>query len=409
MTMPPALPRAVAVLLATVALAGCQTKRKPDYARPLPPGATALRSVPERDWPDLAAAYGNRDVYLEVALDESLRWFDAPSSRRHFPFEGVTHEQARASVVAFRDLLERAPNATAFESEALRIFEVMESVGYNDEGVVLFTGYYAPVFPASRVRTERYGYPLYARPDDLVTDPVSGAPHGRRGADGATTPYPTRNEIESGNLLAGTEVVWLQDSLSAYLVHVNGSAKLRMPDGSMMHVGYAGKTDRPYTSLGKEMVADGLLDADDVDLPAIRRVFRRDRAAVERLMARNESYVFFTESDGDRWPAGSLGVPVTERTSLATDKKIYPRGGVVLVDTDAITLTDGPRPFLRFMLDQDTGGAIRAPGRADIFMGIGKGAEIMAGGQYAEGRLYYLLLKPRHVRKYAETRAVQVP
>jgi membrane-bound lytic murein transglycosylase A len=112
--------------------------------------------------------------------------------------------------------------------------------------------------------------------------------------------------------------------------------------------------------------------------------------------------VFFTEMDGARWPAGSLGVRVTEQASLATDKKIFPRGGVVLVDTKAMTYGSGHRPFTRFMLDQDTGGAIRAPGRADIFMGIGKGAEILAGGQYAEGHLYYFILEPQHVGAYRD-------
>jgi membrane-bound lytic murein transglycosylase A len=415
MTMPHPSPfasprlRTLALLVAAVALAGCQSKPKPDYARPLPPGAAALRPVPEKDWPDLAGAFVNRDSSLRVALDESVRWFDAPSSRQHFPFQGVTHERARASVIAFRDLLARSANAHAFETEALRLFDVLESVGYNDEGIVLFTGYYAPVFRASRARTERFRYPLYARPGDLVTDPVSGAPRGRRLADGTVATYPARAEIETTNMLAGTEIAWLEDALSAYLVHVNGSAKLRLQDGSTMHVGYAGKTDRPYTSLGKVMVEEGLIKPDEVDLREIWSVFRRKPAKVEQLMQRNESYVFFTESAGDSWPAGSLGVPVTERSSLATDKKIYPRGGVVLVDTDAITLTDGPRPFLRFMLDQDTGGAIRAPGRADIFMGIGKSAEIMAGGQHAEGRLYYVLLKPRYVSEYANERRASQP
>ena len=92
---------------------------------------------------------------------------------------------------------------------------------------------------------------------------------------------------------------------------------------------------------------------------------------------------------------------VTPETSLATDKKIYPRGGVLLVDTQAVTFSSGNRPFLRFMLDQDTGGAIEAPGRADIYMGVGPGAEILAGGQYAEGRLYYFFLKPQFIDRYA--------
>jgi membrane-bound lytic murein transglycosylase A len=121
-------------------------------------------------------------------------------------------------------------------------------------------------------------------------------------------------------------------------------------------------------------------------------------------MYANESYVFFTEYDGANWPAGSLGVQVTPQTSLATDKKIYPRGGVVLVYTTLASTTHGHPEFLRFMLDQDTGGAIRAPGRADIYMGVGPAAETLAGGQYAEGALYYYILRPEFVSQYLKGR-----
>jgi membrane-bound lytic murein transglycosylase A len=186
-----------------------------------------------------------------------------------------------------------------------------------------------------------------------------------------------------------------------YLIHVNGSAKLRLaepgrPD-KFMYVGYAGKTDRPYRSLGESMIEADLLTRDTVSLAAIKRLFERDPQRVIDLMYRNENYVFFTEYDGDHWPAGSLGVRVTPERTLATDKKIYPRGGVVLVDTTAVTFGRERREFLQFMLDQDTGGAIQAPGRADIFLGIGPSAEILAGGQYAEGTLYYFVLKPDFV------------
>jgi membrane-bound lytic murein transglycosylase A len=202
-------------------------------------------------------------------------------------------------------------------------------------------------------------------------------------------------------MFAGNELVWLEDALSAYIVQVNGSAKLRMDDGSEMYVGYAGKTDRPYVGLGKSMLDEGLLGPNELSLKAIRNYYKTNPAKVNELINRNESYVFFTEYGGDKWPAGSLGVKVSTETSLATDKKIYPRGGMVLVDTQAVSFDLGKKKFLRFMLDQDTGGAIQAPGRADIFMGIGPSAEIVAGGQYAEGRLFYLFLKPQFVEQYA--------
>jgi len=143
-----------------------------------------------------------------------------------------------------------------------------------------------------------------------------------------------------------------------------------------------------------------VISPNELSLPRIRRTYREQPDVVRDLMNRNECYVFFTQYPPEKWPSGSLGVRVSTETSLATDKKIYPRGGVVLVDTQSVTLTDKREQFLRFMLDQDTGGAIRAPGRADIFMGIGSTAEILAGGQYAEGRLYYFFLKPEFMSQY---------
>jgi membrane-bound lytic murein transglycosylase A len=399
----------LAALLSIIALIapGCAREKTasapaltpgPQYSRPLPPGQSALRLVTDpRRYPDLGRAYRDRDALLLAALEESLRWFAAPSSRQFFPFEGITHDQARESVVAMLELLEHAPGESAFVADVRRLFDVYESVGYNGQGVVLFTGYYAPIFNASRTRTERFTHPLYRRPEDLVTDPVTGEPQGRRTGDGSIVPYYTRREIEASNMFAGRALVWLEDALSAYIIHVNGSAKLRLTDGSVMYIGYAGKTDRPYASLGQAMVEAGLLRRGAVTLSAIRRTFRRHPQRVRDLMLENENYVFFTEYEGGNWPAGSLGVKVTAERSLATDKRIYPRGGVLLVDTEAVTFASGTRAFLRFVLDQDTGGAIQAPGRADIFMGVGPGAEILAGGQCAEGRLYYLFLKPQYV------------
>ncbi len=142
------------------------------------------------------------------------------------------------------------------------------------------------------------------------------------------------------------------------------------------------------------------MEQDKGSIHEIRRAFRDEPERVKALMYRNRSFVFFTEYKGDDWPSGSLGVKVTPRSSLATDKTIYPRGGVVLVDTESVTLTGGREKLVRFMLDQDTGGAIKAPGRADIFMGIGEAVGILAGSQYAEGRLYYFFLKREYVEQY---------
>ena len=369
-----------------------------NYSRPLPPGKHALRKLTDpADHPDFTVAWDERDLFFQDACDESVQWFDKSSTTQWFPMNDIDHDHARASVVAFRELLRTAPDYAAFERQLTEQFDVYQSVGCDDQGTVLFTGYYSPTFKASRYRQPGFTVPLHARPDDLVTNPVTGEPRGRRMADGSIVPWPSRRDIQSSGVLDGSEIVWMQDELAAYIVHVNGSAKLTMEDGSELYLGYGGKTDRPYTGLGHTLVERGHVRLDELGMPAIKRLYNQNPSVVEDAIMENESYVFFQEYDGGSWPAGSLGFPVTGERSIATDKSIYPRGGVVFVDTDAARFAGAPRRFQQFMLDQDTGGAIRAPGRCDLYLGNGAMAELLAGRQYAEGHLYYLFLKPDRV------------
>jgi membrane-bound lytic murein transglycosylase A len=396
-----------------VALAGCKTTPEPEPASPKPDpwaqteGPALIKLGPNDPKPDFGAAYAAKDAYLEQAVDRSISWFQAPSSQQFFPFYNqsttevvATHEQAAASTIAFKDALTTATSASDFSGKIEQLFDVWQSVGYDSDRHVLFTGYFSPEFKGSRTQTEQYRYPLYKRPADLVTDPVSGEPKGRRMPDGSTQSWPGRAEIESSNMFAGTELAWVESALDAYIIHVNGSAKIFTPDNKIMYIGYAGKTDRPYSGLGKALVDAGVIPKEKLSLRAIREEYRKNPAAIEEVMGKNESYVFFTEYPGANWPAGSLGVKVHEKATLATDKKIFPRGGVVVVDTVTPTIARGPQQFLRFLMDQDTGGAIRAAGRADIYMGTGAAAELLAGGQFNDGKLFYLVLKPEYVSQY---------
>ncbi|MDP7005249.1 MAG: MltA domain-containing protein [Phycisphaerales bacterium] len=373
-----------------------QTDR-PNYNQPLIPGSHALAAVDFDNWPDLGTAWDSRDLFLLDSIDNSILWYDAPSSKQWFPIEGVTHEQAKISAITLKSILENSNSKEEFIEEVNKRFNLYESVGCDGNGTVLFTGYYSPDFQASRTKTETFKSPLYKRPSDLVTDPNSGTPLGRKKLDGSIESWLPRKELETSGDLDGTELVWVKDDLDAYTIHVNGSARLRLNDGELMYIGYAGKTDHEYTGLGQSILDSGLLPVDNLSLRAIRRLYDRDPKTIKNLIDNNESYVFFKEYNGEKWPAGSLGVPVTPERSIATDKKIFPRGSVVLVDTTVRSLTGEKKRFTQFMTDQDTGGAIRAPGRADLFMGVGPTAGIKAGGQYAEGKLYYLFLKPESI------------
>ncbi|MHC4247286.1 MAG: MltA domain-containing protein, partial [Planctomycetota bacterium] len=191
---------------------GCapEASSKPEYDRPLPSGGHALRPVASGAMPDLEKAWQRRDTGLLDALDRSIGWFEMPSSRRRYPYattDGeITHEDAQRSVKRFRTILETASTSADFRRQVLDEFRVYESVGWNGGGSVLFTGYYAPDFDASLTRTDRFAHPLYARPADLITDPVDGTPIGRRMPDRSIERYPTRAEIMSSGMHAGTEV-----------------------------------------------------------------------------------------------------------------------------------------------------------------------------------------------------------
>lgn len=391
---------ALGVMLAVVMLSGCKTAEKPEYSRELPEGAYGLRRVtdPAR-LPDLTpAAEQLNDPRFVEALERSLKWYGLPSSQQHFPSGPISHAHAWASSQALSELA-RMDTGTALmhlRSE----FDVWESVGWDGNGTVFFTGYYTPVFRASRVRTPEFSYPLYRRPSDLVSDEITGEVKGRRTGAGFV-PYPSRAEIEAQNLLNGTELVWLPNKLDAYLIHVNGSAKLELTDGSTMTIGYAGTNGREYTSIGKLLVREGKIEEHRLSLPAIRDYFQQHPEQLSAYVNQNERYVFFREYDGSNWPAGSLGVKVTPMHTLATDKTVFPRGCAVMVDTTMPSPTDGqPRPVQQLMMDQDTGGAIRAAGRGDIYIGTGDHAGRIAGRQAAEGRMYYLLLKRERVQSW---------
>ena len=394
----------VCLLLAVLSCLGCQkptTATLPDYDRELRPGEDALRRVIDiAQWPDFTPAFNQRGPALYEAIDRSLAWFALPSTQQHFPVQSFTHEHVRLSVLAFRQVLRISQSPQEFRSRLMAEFDVWESVGWDGSGTVLYTGYYTPIFKASRTATPEFRYPLYRRPADLVSDPATGAVLGQRLPDGGVGEYPSRAAIEASGMLRGQELVWMASELDAYLVHIQGSAKLELTDGTTLQIGYAGSNGHEYVSMAQAMIREGKLNRHRRGLPAIREYFNRNPEDLRRYLNINPRFIFFQEYAAANWPAGSLGFRVTPGHSLATDKRIFPRAAVVLVHTSAPTASGGSgatERFSQFMLDQDTGGAIKAPGRGDIYYGIGPDAEELAGRQFAEGYLYYLILKPARV------------
>ena len=399
-----------------VSILGCKPPQKPpvaqqlDYAAELPPGQLALRKLSPGEYPDFSQAILAFNVQdLGKSIDHSLSYLNAPSSRSFFPYLDIDHDRAVASLHALKQLIQSESSGATndggrhFDATIKNAFEVYKSIGAPDPAggryteQVLFTGYFTPIYNASLTRQGPFQYPLYKRPSDLVLD-STGEHASRRTPEAGMAPYYTRKQIEQDHVLDGQELCWLADRFDAYVITVQGSARLRLPDGRIYEVGYNGNNGYEYTSPGRRMLADGLITKDQLTLRGLRNYFAAHPDAMDKYLSLNDRYIFFTERPGG--PYGSLNVPVTAFATIATDKSVYPRAMPAFLAVPVPSPSGGVTPFRGFMLDQDTGGGIRASGRCDIFMGIGQQAEQLAGQELHPGELYYLAVKPELVPNY---------
>ena len=364
----------------------------PAYAvplRPISPQQQQQLGPDEQIWRS-PAGRGDMQALL-TSIDNSLGYLRSPGaaaaySRYRVP--GITLARVRRSLERFRELVSSSRSPEELQAAVNREFVFYQSVGNDNRGTVVFTGYYEPIYDASLTPNATYRYPLYRRP---------------RNFDSWSRPHPTRVQLEGkdglqgeNGPLRGLEIAWLRDRFEAFLVHIQGSARLRLPDGRMMSVGYAGKTDHPYVSVGREMAKDGKLPLSGLSLPVMIDYFRQNPQELNVYLPRYRPFIFFKENYGA--PAiGSIQVPVTQERSIATDKSLMPPGALALIRTRIPYRNDrGQMEFRlvnRYVLDQDTGSAIKGAGRVDYFMGTGPEAGDRAGIIKTRGGLYYLLLK----------------
>lgn len=261
----------------------------------------------------------------------------------------------------------------------------------------LVTGYYEPLLHGSRIPDERYRYPLYAPPDDLVTvDLADVVPESRnlrlkgRLSGRKLVPYWSRAEIESGRApVAGRELLWVDDPIDLFFLQIQGSGRVRLADGSRVRVGYADQNGHPYRSIGRLLVERGELRLEDASMQGIKAWARANPDRLSSLLDENPSFVFFRELPaGDGGPPGALGVPLTPERSIAIDPRRIPLGAPVFLDT---TQPGSPEPLRRLVAAQDTGGAIKGAVRADYFWGFGDNAGALAGRMRQPLRMWVLL------------------
>lgn len=388
------LPLLVLLVLCALAASGCRWGRKAkaedkDYNRQLMAGEVALLEVSADRLPRIALTPADRQSII-AALEHSLTFLAKPGSQRFYPVAGVQHSEIRTSCEKLLNLLRTTDSDSALQEAIARDFRVFMSVGCDNNGTVLFTGYYTPIFDGSLTPDSRFRFPLHKRPADLISG-VGDQIAQQRLPDGSSRPYPDRATLEAGGTLKGLELVYLADPFEAYIVQVQGSGKIRLPSGELIDVGYDGTNNHRYHPIAEDLIRDGKIRREELSLAKLREYFKAHPGDLAVYAARNPRYIFFARTKGG--PFGSLGQPVTKDVSVATDKTIFPPGGPVVVSTTTADAGGRPVPYSAIRVDQDTGGAIRAPGRCDLYMGEGVAAEMRAGFQFAEGQLYYLIAR----------------
>jgi membrane-bound lytic murein transglycosylase A len=394
-------------LLAAISLllslqGGCAKLQKPDVQKPgLPLVLLEGRNLPE--FSDDLLFDG-----LSGSIAKSLSYLQSKSPDFCFIFgeDSYTTEHMVLSLERFADFIQNRPDIGPLNRFIREHYRIYRSAGGPTTGQMLVTGYYEPFLKGSYHKSDRYRFPLYTRPSDLISidlapfsERFKGETLWGRFSGRTVVPYHDRKEIDTTGVLSEKAEVlaWVDDRIDLFFLHIQGSGKLYMDNGDPLNVHYNSPNGRPYRSIGKLLIDKEAIAREKMSMQAIKKYLRENPDSVDDILNANPSYVFFnTEKEG---PIGSIGVPLTPGRSIATDRRIFPEAALAFIQTKK-PLVDGSdsiekwADFSRFVLNQDTGGAIRGPGRGDLFWGNGPYAELAAGYMQHPGALYFLVLKP---------------
>lgn len=319
-----------------------------------------------------------------------------------------------ALIDSAKELVAIATNARSADELDARVraqFDVFQSAGKDGLGRVIFSSYYQPTLKASKKKSAAYPYPLYRRPPDMVEVDLASFDKkfageepmlGRVGKDKRVTPYPSRAEIDRRKALAGKglEVAWLHDALDVMDLHVQGSGILKFASGKEVLVKYAGTNGRPYNSVGLTLIKTGVMSRDEITHAKLADYLRANPDAASWILSQNPRYTFFDTAplpeDGE--PFGATEQSLVPARAIAIDPAVVPLGALTFFTTtspqaDKTGRVLGQFPTARFAFALDTGGAIKGPGRVDIYAGHGPQAEATARGQWADGKLFILVKK----------------
>ena len=375
---------------------------------------TAVNSLYRQTPPGFA---DHRDSQsLIKALDLSLKYLDKldPDRKVRLGPDIYSLKQLRLTLTDFKTHLIEMGLGPDFFQYLNRNYIFYK----NPAPEVLVTGYYEAQLRGSLNRSDQYRYPLYRKPDDLIRIDLSqfhffskfkGLPpviKGRLTENQTVLPYFSREEIESHHMISGKslEILWVDDMIELFFLHIQGSGIVTLQNGKSIRINYAESNGHPYRAIGKLLIDRGLLTYEEMSMQSIRDYLKNHSKEITSIFNYNPSYVFFRRVDSG--PMGSIGVPLTPFRSIALDHRLFPGGALGFIETEIpvpetrIRNQSGKgmtkwRTFRAFVLNQDTGGAIKGPGRIDLFTGYGEESEWIAGHMKQPGALYFIIKKTR--------------
>lgn len=367
---------------------------------------TALEKIELSEYPIFIDNLKFKD--LTDSLEQSLKYYNKLPKTRifHFGKDSYDVDHLIKSLENFSLLLSNNSSDNEIRTKIKENYTIYKTAG-DKEAKVLFTGYYEPTYKGSLVKTKDYPIPLYTVPDDLLKIDLSLFSDrfedendllARVNENNQVVPYYDRREI---NNIKDFEkrafpLVWLENRIDRFFLEIQGSGRILLPDKSILRVHYASKNGRAYQSVGRYLIAKEEIAKENMSMQAIKEWLKKNPDKLDEVLHYNTSFVFFKEEkDG---PYGCLGVRVTSMRSIATDTSLFPKGALCFIRTkipskETLQFPQGWEDYSGFVLNQDTGGAIKGHLRADIFYGNGEFAEQGAGQMNHRGELYFLVLK----------------
>lgn len=334
-----------------------------------------------------AAIFEDKEQVLKRVV-QTLKFLQTPEARalytRNFAND-FTIERVQESLLQFYFVFLFSRDLPMLQSRLAEMFSLYRSVGIDGQGTVKFTGYFQPVYKAARQSSPEFSYPIFKKPADFD--------HWDREL------HPKRIQLEgfdglggNGTILEGQEIAYLSSRFDVFMIQLQGSAILEFQDGHRTAVGFVAGTNYPF----KGGIDSSFMRRHNVAWHKLGDFFNNKKALLDEIMSRNNRFIFFEERSSPE-AVGNLGVPVLAGRSIATDNLQLPPGAVGIIRTNIpVEQPDGSmqmRRQSRFVLNLDTGSAIKGAGRVDLFMGTGESARRKASSIYGTGELYYLFLK----------------